>query len=126
MRTNRWRVFPLLGWTFALWISRIRNVLTNDDLDGVAVAWRLAVAGIFLLLATVTLSWVVSGRPGWNPLKWLATWSIGFWLIRGSSILIDSDWSFGFKAVHTSLMIVTFAMVALATSTSTSTSTSDE
>ena len=126
MRTNRWRVFPLLGWTFALWISRIRNVLTNDDLDGVAVAWRLAVAGIFLLLATVTLSWVVSGRLGWNPLKWLATWSIGFWLIRGSSILIDSDWSFGFKAVHTSLMIVTFAMVALATSTSTSTSTSDE
>jgi hypothetical protein len=49
-------------------------------------------------------------------LKWLTTWSIGFWLIRGGGILIDSHWSLGFKAVHTVLMVVTFAVVALAIS----------
>lgn len=116
MRANKWRIVPLLTWTFVVWISRTRNVLTNQDLEFIGVAWRLGAAGIFLALAAAVSGQLISGHQGVQPLKWLATWSIGFWLIRGTGILIDSNWSFQFKAVHSALMIVTFAMVALAIS----------
>ncbi|MEC8921991.1 MAG: hypothetical protein VX971_04790 [Actinomycetota bacterium] len=116
MRANKWRIVPLLTWTFVVWISRTRNVLTNQDLEFIGVAWRLGAAGIFLALAAAVSGQLISGHQGVQPLKWLATWSIGFWLIRGTGILIDSNWSFEFKAVHSALMIVTFAMVALAIS----------
>ena len=116
MRANKWRIVPLLTWTFVVWISRTRNVLTNQDLEFIGGAWRLGAAGIFLALAAAVSGQLISGHQGVQPLKWLATWSIGFWLIRGTGILIDSNWSFEFKAVHSALMIVTFAMVALAIS----------
>ena len=116
MRANKWRIVPLLTWTFVVWISRTRNVLTNQDLEFIGVAWRLGAAGIFLALAAAVSGQLISGHQGVQPLKWLATWSIGFWRIRGTGILIDSNWSFEFKAVHSALMIVTFAMVALAIS----------
>ncbi|MEC8827862.1 MAG: hypothetical protein VX832_03550 [Actinomycetota bacterium] len=116
MRANKWRIVPLLTWTFVVWISRTRNVLTNQDLVFIGVAWRLGAAGIFLALAAAVSGQLISGHQGVQPLKWLATWSIGFWLIRGTGILIDSNWSFEFKAVHSALMIITFAMVALAIS----------
>ena len=116
MRANKWRIVPLLTWTFVVWISRTRNVLTNEDLEFIGVAWRLGAAGIFLALAAAVSGQLISGHQGVQPLKWLAAWSIGFWLIRGTGILIDSNWTFEFKAVHSALMIVTFAMVALAIS----------
>ena len=116
MPGNLRRIVPLLTWTFVVWISRTRNVLTNQDLEFIGVAWRLGAAGIFLALAAAVSGQLISGHQGVQPLKWLATWSIGFWLIRGTGILIDSNWSFEFKAVHSALMIVTFAMVALAIS----------
>ena len=116
MRANKWRIVPLLTWTFVVWISRTRNVLTNQDLEFIGVAWRLGAAGIFLALAAAVSGQLISGHQGVQSLKWEATWAIGFWLIRGTGILIDSNWSFEFKAVHSALMIVTFAMVALAIS----------
>lgn len=116
MRASKWRIAPLLTWTFLVWISRVRNVLTDQDLEVAGVAWRLGAAGIFLGLAAAVLGQLISGHQGTQQLKWLATWSIGFWLVRGAGILIDSNWSFEFKAVHSALMIVTFAMVALAIS----------
>ena len=42
---------PLVGWTLFLWISRIRNVLGDDDLDGFGVAWRVGAAAVFLVLS---------------------------------------------------------------------------
>ncbi len=120
MRASKWRIAPLLTWTFLVWISRVRNVLTDQDLEVAGVAWRLGAAGIFLGLAAAVLGQLISGHQGTQQLKWLATWSIGFWLVRGSGILIDSNWSFEFKAVHTALMVVTFAVVALAISGSNS------
>jgi len=46
----------------------------------------------------------------------LAIWSVGFWIIRGGGILIDSQWTIGFKIVHTLLMFGTFALVAVSMS----------
>ena len=113
LTASNWRIAPLLGWTYAVWISRSRTVLLNDELSGSEVAWRLLVAGIFLTLASIVLLQLARGVSSWRFLQALSIWSVGFWVIRGGGILIDSQWSLGFKTVHTLLMIGTFMLVAL-------------
>ncbi|MCS5687427.1 MAG: hypothetical protein VX785_10930 [Actinomycetota bacterium] len=116
MRTKKWRILPLLTWTFVVWVSRVRNVLVNQDLDRAGVVWRLVAAGIFIGSALLVLVQLISGGTKRASLNWLAAWSVGFWVVRGGEILIDGAWSFGFKAIHAALMATTFATVALAIS----------
>tara|TARA_Y100001970_G_C13937750_1_gene701556 strand:+ start:345 stop:710 length:366 start_codon:yes stop_codon:yes gene_type:complete len=110
----RWRVLPLLIWTLLVWISRGRNVLINDELTAQGLIIRLAIVIIFLTLAAIVLIQGLLKTDIKGPLAFLAAWSIAYWLIRGGDILIDSQWSIGFKAIHTVLMFGTFALVALA------------
>ncbi len=56
---------------------------------------------------------LIRGADSSRFLQALAIWSVGFWTIRGGGILIDSQWSLGFKTVHTALMLGTFALIAL-------------
>ncbi|MBM45501.1 MAG: hypothetical protein CL458_04505 [Acidimicrobiaceae bacterium] len=77
------------------------------------MAWRLLVAAIFLTLASMVLLQLARGASSQRFLQALSIWSVGFWVIRGGGILIDSQWSLGFKTVHTLLMIGTFTLVAL-------------
>ncbi|MED5293085.1 MAG: hypothetical protein VYB56_04420 [Actinomycetota bacterium] len=116
MTPSKWRVAPLLAWTYVVWVSRSRTVLLNDQLNAVELAWRLLVAAIFLTLASVVLFHMVRGTRSWKSLQLLALWSTGFWIIRGGGILIDSQWTIGFKIVHTLLMFGTFALVAVSMS----------
>lgn len=112
-RARRWAA-PLVVWTLLVWVSRIRNILSNDDLDGFGTAWRLGAAVIFLALGGACGSWLARGRPGGGSLMVLAVWSVGYWLIRGVGILLDSSHNAGFKVVHSLLMLVTFGLVGLA------------
>lgn len=112
-RTRLW-VSPLVVWTLAVWVSRARNVLNNDELDGWATSWRMGAVGVFVVLGLACASWLIRGRPGQLSLVMLSVWSVGFWLIRGFGILLDSDHSAGFKFVHTLLMLATFGVVAVA------------
>ena len=112
-RTRLW-VSPLVVWTLAVWISRARNVLNNDELDGWSTGWRMGAVGVFVLLGLACASWLIRGRPGQLSLVMLSVWSVGFWLIRGFGILLDSDYSAGFKFVHTLLMLATLGVVAVA------------
>ncbi len=114
MKQLSWRVLPLVIWTLAVWVSRARNVLANSELTSWGLIGRLAVVGIFLLFGLAVLVQGIRRRDIQRLLGILAAWSIGYWLIRGGDILLDSQWSTGFKAVHTSLMFGTFALVALA------------
>jgi len=116
VRTKKWRILPLLTWTFVVWVSRVRNVLVNQDLDRAGVVWRLVAAGIFIGSALFVLVQLISGGPKRASLNWLVAWSVGFWVIRGGEILIDGAWSVGFKAIHAALMATTFATAALAIS----------
>jgi len=109
-----WRILPLLIWTFVVWTSRARNVLTNDDLSAQGLSGRLVVVGIFLSLAVTVLIQEIRRKNIKRLLGALATWSSGYWLIRGGDILLDTQWSLGFKATHTALMLGTFALVAFA------------
>ena len=101
---TRLRAWPalgvLVGWTVFLWISRLRNVLRDDDLSDAGVAWRVAVVVVFVVLALA-----VAFDLGRWALPTLVWWTVGFWLVRGGGILLD-DHSAGFKAIHTALMVV--------------------
>ena len=108
---NRLAVPLLLGWTFFVWISRIRNILDDDDLSGAGRAWRLGAAALFVVLAAV----VLVARRRRSPratalLAGLVVWTIGWWAIRGIGILVDGNHDAGFKLVHTILMIVSIAL----------------
>lgn len=100
----RLRAWPalavLVGWSVFLWISRLRNVLRDDDLDSWGVTWRVAVVVIFVVLALAAA--VLDDRRAVAVLVW---WTIGFWVVRGGGILLD-DHTVGFKAIHTALMVV--------------------
>ena len=114
MKQLSWRVLPLVIWTLAVWVSRARNVLANNELTSWGLIGRLAVVGIFLLFGLAVLVQGIRRRDIQRLLGILAAWSIGYWLIRGGDILLDSQWSLGFKATHTTLMLGTFALVVLA------------
>lgn len=97
-----------------MWSSRIRNVLANDDLDSFGLAWRLGAAIVFLALALVCAVWLWRGRPGALSLGVLAGWTVAYWLVRGTGILLDGNHAAGFKVIHTVLMAVSLGLVLLA------------
>jgi hypothetical protein len=107
-------VMPLVLWTVLVWVSRIRNVLGDEDLDGFGTTWRLGAAIIFIALGLACGSWLLRGKPGGVALMVLAVWSVCYWLVRGIGILLDSNHDASFKVVHTVLMLVTFALVGAA------------
>ena len=109
----RFAVPALLGWTAFVWLSRIRNVVGNDDLSPSGEALRLVAAATFLALAGLGLwAWM---RRGVEPARatlalWLLCgWTIGYWAIRGIGIIID-DHSLGFTVVHTVLMTISIGL----------------
>lgn len=106
MRTPRFPVLVLVGWTLFLWVSRLRNVFADDDLSTSGVVWRVLVVVVFVAFAGAVIAALRSGRP---PLRQavqaLALWTVLFWLVRGTAILID-DHEASFKVVHGVLMAV--------------------
>lgn len=102
----RLRAWPALSifvaWTVFLWISRLRNVLGNDELSAWSVTWRIAVVIVFVALAFLAASE--------RAIPILIGWTIAFWVLRGGGILLDADYDTGFKAVHTGLMVVSIGL----------------
>lgn len=101
----------LIGWTVLLWTSRLRNVLNDDDLTSSGRAIRIGVVVIFVVMGLAAA--VGIRRGSMRALMVLIVWSFGYWLIRGTGILIG-DWSVGFKVVHTVLMVVSVSLAGFA------------
>jgi hypothetical protein len=114
MKVSLGKWLPLAVWTLILWASRIKNILQNSDLTYTAVVVRVLVALIFLLLALLTVRSSLRKKENQVWLVALCLWSLVYWPVRGGLILIDSQYSYGFKAVHTTLMIVTLGLVTVA------------
>ena len=106
MTRARLPLIVLVGWTIFLWVSRLRNVVRDDDLSGAGVAWRVAVVVVFVALAGAVIVAMRTGRP---PLRETVTalvgWTVAFWVVRGTGILLD-DHDTSFKVVHTVLIVV--------------------
>lgn len=103
----------LAGWTIFVWGQRITNVIADDDLDGFARTWRLAVAVGFTAAAILGGVLLLAKRTQARPfLVGLAAVGSAWWLIRGAQTLF-ADFSIGFKVVHTVLALVTVGLSAL-------------
>lgn len=101
----------LVAWTVLLWLSRLRNVLADDDLTTNGRNLRIGVVVVFVVLALATGLGLLFKRP--KAMVVLVFWTVIYWSVRGTGILFG-DWSLGFKVVHTLLWIVSFAAAALA------------
>ena len=119
----RWE-WVLIAWTIFLWLSRLRNVLGNEDLSSGGRSVRVGVVVIFVGLALVVGALGLKARlrpgraltptgDGSRALAVLLLWTAGYWLVRGFGILIDGEYSVGFKAVHTVLMVVSLTLSGL-------------
>lgn len=97
----------LVSWTVFLWLSRLRNILGDDDLTSTGRAWRIGVVVVFVLLAIVAAAGLI--RRTVVPLMVLIVWTVSYWLVRGTGILLG-DWSVSFKVVHTVLMVVSLGL----------------
>ena len=114
MLTRRPATAALVGWTFLVWTTRIRNIWTDDALTTGEQWGRTALAGSFTLLAVV----VLAGR--WQRATWpapavqaLAAWTTVVWIVRAVGIA-TADHDAGFVAVHLVLAVVSIALSALA------------
>ncbi len=106
-----WAFWALIAWTIFLWLSRLRNVLVNDELTSGGRAIRIGVVVLFVVLAGAAVYGYRRAQP---VLVWvLAVWTVGYWLVRGIGILVG-DYSVGFKMVHTVLMVVSLTLAGLA------------
>ena len=109
-RLIRFSPWLLVAWTVFLWLSRLRNVLADDDLTTTGRIVRVLVVAAFVSLAAFATVGML--RKQVLPLVVLTIWTIGYWLVRGTGILIG-DWSISFKVVHTALMITSLGLAAL-------------
>ena len=117
MTGERLAVPLLAGWTVFLWLSRIRNVLADDDLSTVEQMWRMVVAVGFIALGGYALwAWIRRrDRPRRLAVSLgiLCVWTVAFWIVRGGGIILD-DHTLGFTLIHTALMIVSIGLAAWA------------
>ena len=101
-------IWVLIGWTLFLWLSRLRNVVNNDELSSSGRAIRIGVVVVFVTLAVAAVGAVRRRRT--KVVALFVAWTIGYWLVRGIGILADGEYSIGFKAVHTVLMAVSLTL----------------
>jgi hypothetical protein len=105
-------IWVLIGWTLFLWLSRLRNVVNNDELSSSARFIRIGIVVVFVTLAAAAV--VAVRRRRLKVLASFLAWTAGYWLVRGIGILIDGEYSLGFKVVHTVLMTVSLILSVLA------------
>ncbi|MGI9607106.1 MAG: hypothetical protein ACR2P0_13295 [Acidimicrobiales bacterium] len=98
-------------WTLAIWGSRLRNAIVDDDLDGGERISATAIAVVFVVLgAGVLLTLWRQLRPHRSLVRVLAVAGVLRFTVRGPIVLASDEWSSGFKAVHTILWAVTAAL----------------
>lgn len=101
----------LVAWTSILWISRLRNVLNNPDLDSFGLLVRLAAVAGFVGLSLAAVWGVLVATSMWWT-RVLAIWTIVFWFVRGVGILVDG-YSAAFKLVHSGLAVFSITLAVL-------------
>ncbi len=105
-------LWVLVAWTAVVWITRIRNLIGDDQLTSSGRIWRLLLTVVFLGFAVVSVS-ALGGR--WRRIgstRLIAVfciWTVTFWAVRGTGILF-ADHDLAFKAVHSVLALVSIVI----------------
>jgi len=105
----------LVVWTFLVWTTRIANIWRDADLD-TGERWGrtlLALSFTILAIAVAVALWRRLRQPRLVAVAALAGWTIAVWVVRGIGILA-ADHDPGFKAVHTTLAVVSIVLAVLA------------
>jgi hypothetical protein len=106
-------LYALAVWTLFVWTTRIRNIIDDGGAWGTSRVVDLAVAVTLVALGVLAVATARRGRPAWAvPALVVAT--VAVWAVRAPGILLDGQWSAGFKVVHTVLALVSIALAALA------------
>lgn len=102
-------------WTFVIWVSRLRNIWQDDELDTAGQFGRSALAMTFVVGAVVLAfaAWRATPAALVRTVVVVAVWTIGVWVVRSARIFVG-DWSVAFKVVHTVLAVVSIALAAAA------------
>jgi hypothetical protein len=106
-------------WTLVVWVPRIRNIWSDDELSTRGQLGRTVLA-LSLIVPALIVAGVLWRRRGEKLLGTakiivigFASWTVVVWLVRGGSILL-ADHDAAFKAVHTVLAVVSIGLSALA------------
>ncbi len=109
-------VLPMASalWTLFVWGTRARNIVNDDTLNAGERVLAFTVTAAFVIGALATIIAVASG---WDRLRSLlavvATFTIGWWLIR-SALILGHDHSVGFRVVHLILAVISGVLAAAA------------
>ena len=105
----------LVAWTAFVWLTRVRNVLGDDELSVAARTTGLLLAISFLVLAALVLLTALRRRDRLAvAILALAGWTVVVWIVRGIGIA-TGDHSEGFIVVHLALGAISIALAAVAT-----------
>lgn len=112
-------MWPLVLWTVFVWLSRVRNVVDNDELGGGAKTVRVVIAIVFVVFAWLMARMLWKNRNSHfvSTDRFLvgifALWTVGFWFVRAGGILLGDE-TVGFKVVHSVLAVISFVVAAMA------------
>ena len=104
----------LAGWTLFVWLTRVRNVVGDDDLGTGGRVAGLALSASFVVLAALVLTGL-GRRPEVlaGATRALAAWTVVVWLVRGVDIALG-DHAAGFVVVHLALAALSIVLAGLA------------
>ena len=104
----------LAAWTVFVWTTRIGNILGDDDLSAVGLAWRTGIALLMTVLAA-NVVWVALARRERLAVAvgGLAASTMIVWLVRLPGIVLG-DHRAAFVIVHVGLAVVSVALAVVA------------
>lgn len=113
-RLRHWTVLVFGAWNAAIWLSRVRNILADQELDRAAKALWLVPAVVFGLGGLLALwSWWRGRSAVVLPLMGVLAATLFYWPIRIVFILFDGR-SAAFRIVHLLLAVVSVGLALLA------------
>ena len=109
-------LWVLVGLTLLVWITRIYNLLNDNEISNGEKIWRFLVAAVFLLASMAVIKVLVGSWRDRNIKNSLLVpafciWTVTFWIVRSVGILI-ADHEAGFKLIHVCMAGV-FILLAL-------------
>lgn len=104
----------LVGWTFLVWTTRLRNIWADDALsDG--DRWGRTMLALSFTALGVLLAVGLLRRSAWASwaVRLLAGWTAGVWVVRSIGIA-TVDHEAAFVVVHLVLAAVSIGLAVLA------------
>lgn len=111
---RHWTVLAFGVWSAGIWLSRVRNILADSELDATAKSLWLAPAIVFGLGGLLALWGWWKGRSAVVlPLLGVLAATVLYWPVRTVFILLDGR-SAAFRMVHVVLSVVSVGLAVLA------------